>query len=205
MLTNQVKIKMLTLLVIITALQGCKEIIVPKPKGYFRIDLPSKNYVSYDMSLAKENALPFSFEYPSYGKISYDFETMPEPGWFNIDFQAYKARIYLTYRNIDGNLADLIEQTYEMNIKNHIAKADAINEQIISNQERKIFGILYDLKGNTATSTQFYITDSINHYLRGSLYFSAEPNADSLSPVISFLREDIVHMIETLKWKEKLY
>ncbi len=205
MLTNQVKIKMLTLLVIITALQGCKEIIVPKPKGYFRIDLPSKNYVSHDMSLAKENALPFSFEYPSYGKISYDFETMPEPGWFNIDFQAYKARIYLTYRNIDGNLADLIEQTYEMNIKNHIAKADAINEQIISNQERKIFGILYDLKGNTATSTQFYITDSINHYLRGSLYFSAEPNADSLSPVISFLREDIVHMIETLKWKEKLY
>jgi gliding motility-associated lipoprotein GldD len=196
---------MLTLLVIITALQGCKEIIVPKPKGYFRIDLPSKNYVSHDMSLAKENALPFSFEYPSYGKISYDFETMPEPGWFNIDFQAYKARIYLTYRNIDGNLADLIEQTYEMNIKNHIAKADAINEQIISNQERKIFGILYDLKGNTATSTQFYITDSINHYLRGSLYFSAEPNADSLSPVISFLREDIVHMIETLKWKEKLY
>jgi gliding motility-associated lipoprotein GldD len=81
-------------------------------------------------------------------------------------------------------------------------KADAINEHIIKNQADKIYGILYDLKGNTATSIQFYVTDSTNHYLRGSLYFSAEPNADSLAPLIDFFREDIVHLIETLKWKE---
>ena len=200
---NLRKIRLLAPLVIVTALLSCRELAVPKPKGYFRIDLPPRNYLSYDMPPSAENALPFFFEYPSYGKISFNFETTSEPGWFNIDFQAYNAKIYLTYKDVKGDLAELIEQTYEMNVKNHITKADAINEQIIKNQENKTYGILYDLKGNTATSVQFYVTDSIKHYLRGSLYFSAEPNADSLAPVINFFREDIVHMIETLKWKEK--
>ena len=96
-----------------------------------------------------------------------------------------------------------MEQTYEMNVKNHIIKAEAINEQVISNPQKKVYGILYDLKGNTATAVQFYVTDSINHYLRGSLYFAAEPNTDSLAPVKEFFREDIIHLIETLKWKEE--
>ncbi len=93
-----------------------------------------------------------------------------------------------------------MEQTYTMNVKNHITKADAINEQVISNRENKVYGILYDLKGNTASAVQFYVTDSIKHYLRGSLYFATEPNPDSLAPVIDFFREDIIHLIETLKW-----
>ena len=74
--------------------------------------------------------------------------------------------------------------------------------RLSDNTENRVYGILYDLKGNTATAVQFYVTDSVNHYLRGSLYFSAEPNADSLAPVISFFRDDIIHLIETLKWKE---
>jgi len=87
-----------------------------------------------------------------------------------------------------------------MNVKNHITKADAINELVINNKEQRTYGILYDLKGNTASAVQFYITDSTRHYLRGSLYFESEPNADSLAPVIEFFREDIIHLIETLKW-----
>jgi gliding motility-associated lipoprotein GldD len=89
-----------------------------------------------------------------------------------------------------------------MNVKNHITKADAINEQLINDVGNRIFGILYDLKGNTASAVQFYVTDSVKHYLRGSLYFESEPNADSLAPVIDFFREDVIHLIETLKWKE---
>ena len=88
-----------------------------------------------------------------------------------------------------------------MNVKNHITKADAINEMLISNSRENVYGILYDLKGNTATAVQFYVTDSTRHYLRGSLYFESEPNADSLAPVIDFFRDDVVHLIETLKWK----
>ncbi len=95
-----------------------------------------------------------------------------------------------------------MEQTYRMNLKNHITKADAINEQMIIDPERKVYGILYDLKGSTATAVQFFVTDSTKHFFRGSLYFFAEPNPDSLAPVNEFFREDIIHIIETLKWKD---
>jgi gliding motility-associated lipoprotein GldD len=181
---------------------SCSEIAVPKPKGYFRIDLPAKHYVLFDQKSPNTKYMPFTFEYPSYGNISFHTESGDEPGWFNIEFPANRAKIYFTYKEINNDFNGLMEQTYKMNVKNHIAKADAINEQVVNNQANKVYGILYDLKGNTASAIQFFLTDSVNNYLRGSLYFSAEPNADSLAPVIDFFREDIVHLIETLKWKK---
>jgi gliding motility-associated lipoprotein GldD len=196
------RIWVIPIILMVCSFYSCRDVSVPKPKGYFRISLPFKEYIPFNDS-AKRPGLPLSFEYPVYGKISRMVDNPAEPGWFNIEFPAFKARIYLTYRDIKGDLADLIEQTYTMNVKNHITKADAIDEQIISNQEKRVFGILYDLKGNTATSVQFYVTDSTKHYLRGSLYFDAEPNADSLAPVIEFFRDDVIHLIETLTWKEK--
>jgi gliding motility-associated lipoprotein GldD len=196
------KNSLLLLVAILLLTMSCREVAAPRPKGYFRIDLPSHDYVSFNSDSGQKNNLPLSFEYPSYGKISYQNDSYQEPGWFNIDFSSYDARIYLTYKDIKNNLDTLLEQTYKMNFQNHITKADAINEQLISDPERRVYGILYDLKGNTATSVQFFVTDSTRHFFRGSLYFFAEPNPDSLAPVTDFFREDIIHIIETLKWKD---
>jgi gliding motility-associated lipoprotein GldD len=192
---------LLLLILAIFSFLSCREISVPKPKGYFRIDLPPKKYIVFNET-GQVNNLPLKFEYPVYGNISDKVADKSEPGWFNIEFPAFKARIYLTYKDVGADLEGLIEQTYTMNVKNHITKADAINEQLINDVGNRIFGILYDLKGNTASAVQFYVTDSVKHYLRGSLYFESEPNADSLAPVIDFFRKDVVHLIETLKWKE---
>jgi gliding motility-associated lipoprotein GldD len=196
------KYSLFLLVAILLLPMSCREVAVPKPKGYFRIDLPSHDYVTFNHDPGGKNDLPLTFEYPSYGKISYQTDSEREPGWFNIDFGSYDARIYLTYKDIKNNLDTLLEQTYKMNFQNHITKADAINEELISDPERRVYGILYDLKGNTATSVQFFVTDSTRHFFRGSLYFFAEPNPDSLAPVTDFFREDILHIIETLKWKD---
>jgi gliding motility-associated lipoprotein GldD len=196
------KTNLFVLLLFLCTSYSCREVPVPKPKGYFRIDLPEKQYVQFNDQAEMMVKLPFSFEYPAYGHLSFQPEIAGEPGWFNIEFPAYKSKIYFTYKDIKNDFASLMEQTYKMNVKNHITKADAINEQPFINQENKVYGVLYDLKGNTASSVQFYVTDSVSHYLRGSLYFSAEPDADSLAPVIEFFREDIIHLIETLKWNK---
>jgi gliding motility-associated lipoprotein GldD len=197
------KNNLLLFLIFTLITNGCRDVPVPRPKGYFRIDLPVHEYILSDRSMPDSAGLPLSFEYPAYGKLSFEPYSYSEPGWFNIEFPRYKAKIYMTYININDDLEELMEQTYKMNVKNHIIKADAINEQMINNPGQRIFGILYDLKGNTATAVQFFVTDSIKHYLRGSLYFASEPNSDSLAPVIEFFREDIIHLIETLKWKNK--
>ncbi|HLN21446.1 MAG TPA: hypothetical protein VK213_10180 [Bacteroidales bacterium] len=177
---------------------GCRQNPVPKPRGYFRIDFPEKSFRQFDTA---SKYLPFSFEYPSYGHISFSDQYQNESGWFNIEFPRFGAKLYLTYKDINNDFPALMEQTYRMNIKNHITKADAIDEVPFVNEQNKVYGMLYDLKGNTATAVQFYATDSTRHYLRGSLYFSAEPDADSLAPVIEFFRSDILRIMETLKWK----
>ena len=68
-------------------------------------------------------------------------------------------------------------------------------------KEKSVYGVLYEIKGNAASSVQFYATDSTKHFLRGALYFNTVPNKDSLAPAIQFVEEDIIHLIETLSWK----
>ncbi|HNW56522.1 MAG TPA: gliding motility lipoprotein GldD [Bacteroidales bacterium] len=195
------KINFIVLFILSAALFSCRDVAVPKPKGHFRIALPEKKYIGFGDQQGYKKGMPLSFEYPEYGKLSFQNEKGEETGWLNIEFPAYKAIIYLTYKDVNNDFESLMEQTYKMNVKNHITKADAIDEKQFNNIENKVYGVLYDLKGNTASAVQFYATDSTKHYLRGSLYFAAEPNADSLAPVIDFFREDIVHLIETIKWK----
>lgn len=190
--------RIISLLIFLSASYGCREVAVPKPRGHFRIDLPERQYVLFNDQTGKNPDIPLSFEYPVYGHLSFHSENR---GWFNIEFPFYKAKIYLTYKDVKNDLDSLLDQSYDLNVKYHISKADAIKEHLFNNRANKVYGILYDLKGNTASAVEFYVTDSLKHYLRGSLYFASEPNADSLAPVIDFFREDIVHMIETLKWK----
>jgi len=167
----------------------------PRPRGYFRIDLPEKDYVEFDSA-----GCPFTFEYPVYGKISPSNERNPEPWWFNIEFPDYKAKIHISYKKIKGNFASLMEDNYTLTY-NHTIKADAIRERTFSDTTNSISGMLYDVKGNTATAVQFYVTDSTSNFMRGSLYFFAQPNADSLQPVIDFFREDIIHLMESVRWR----
>jgi gliding motility-associated lipoprotein GldD len=172
---------------------SCSESQVPKPRGHFRIDLPEKEYLSYD------SICPFDFEYPVYGII----ESVPGAAnecWFNIAFPEYRAKIHLSYQPVSGNLGLLTDDAHRLAYK-HSIKADAIEEKIWINEDFNVFGTIYDIEGNAASSAQFFVTDSLNHYLRGSLYFNASPNKDSLAPVIDFFREDIIHLVETLKWK----
>jgi gliding motility-associated lipoprotein GldD len=193
--------RILILLILLIASYGCRHVAVPKPRGHFRIDLPSRNYVQFNEKARKNLNIPITFEYPAYGHLTFKGEHGSDPGWFDIEFPSYKAKIYLTYIDVKNDLDSLLDQSYNLNVKNHVAKADAIKEKVFSNRENKVYGVLYDLKGNTASAVEFYVTDSLSHYLRGSLYFAAEPNADSLAPVIDFFREDIIHLIESLKWK----
>lgn len=187
-------IKYLIIITLIILLSGCRERAVPKPWGYFRIDMPEKSYRLYD------TACPFVFEYPVYGRISNDVGQISEPCWFNIEFPGYKAIIHVSYKRINNNLESILKESYDFTYA-HSIKADAITEQPWQNAGNKVYGILYDIKGNTASSIQFFVTDSSRNFLRGALYFTAEPDADSLAPVIEFFRKDIVHMVETFKWK----
>jgi gliding motility-associated lipoprotein GldD len=64
-----------------------------------------------------------------------------------------------------------------------------------------VSGVFFSVGGNAATAKQFFVTDSVKHFLRGALYFDASPNEDSLGVVNNFLQDDMKHLINTFRWK----
>ncbi|MGZ5286265.1 MAG: gliding motility lipoprotein GldD [Flavisolibacter sp.] len=184
---------------IIVFLLACNSEYVQKPRGYFKIDLPEKKY-----QLFEQPGYPYSFEYPVYGTVVKDslfFDQKTENDyWINVDFPVFNGRIHLSYKEVGRNDFDsLVNDAFTMSYKQHTYKASAIQPEPFSTASG-YGGVYFVLKGNAATGNQFFITDSVKHFLRGALYFNSTPNADSLKPVNDFLRKDVEHLIETLRW-----
>ena len=167
----------------------------PKPRGYFRIDLPEKQYVTLDTMQR------YRFEYPAYATITPDYHSLQEKDWVNVEFPRFKGTIHISYKPVDGNLPEYLDDAYVM-ITKHIGKATGIRDSVIINKDRDVYGLVFFLDGEgVASPLQFYLTDSTEHFLRGSLYFNVVPNNDSLQPVIDFITDDVRHLIKTLEWK----
>ena len=166
----------------------------PKPKGYFRIDLPKKEYKIID------KACPFTFEIPKYASTKKNINRPEVPCWFDIEFKSLNASIYFSYKPIENNLNKYLENSRTLAFK-HTVKAFDIEQEIISYPDKKVYGLSYSIEGNAASAYQFHLTDSVNHFIRGSLYFNNIPNQDSIQPVLDFVKEDIKHLYETFEWR----
>ncbi len=190
--------KLLVILAVLFSVTSCgdddDEVYSPKPKGYFRIDFPEKTYRMYD------SLCPYSFEIPTYSFINNDKHMGADPCWINVNFPKYNAQLHLSYKEITNNLDTILNESRDLAIK-HQVKATGLDETVIIRDSANVYGLVYDISGNTASNVQFYLTDSTKHYMRGALYFNAVPNIDSMKIVVDFLRKDIVHMIQTFKWK----
>jgi len=190
---DSLKLSVVLLLFIATML-SCRGHQSPKPRGYFRIEFPEHSYQQFDTTF------PYKFEYPKYSKIVMDTLPDAEPYWCNIAFASLNGQIHLSYKKVGDQFYELLEDSRNLAYK-HSIKADAINERFFEDSDKQVMGILYEIKGNAASPFQFFVTDSTEHFLRGSLYFNTVPNKDSLAPVIEFIKADIEHIIESIEWK----
>lgn len=174
-------------------LAACDEHYTPRPKGYFRISFPEKHYEAY------ETRCPLTTEVPVYSKIEV-LQTGNDSCWFNVYIPQHNARLHCTYLEVNRDLNAMIEDAYQFAFQ-HEMKADAIRRTSYQEDSSRVFAMVYDLEGDVASPIQFYATDSTQHFLRGSLYFEHIPNADSLNPVVNFLREDIIHLLTHIQWQ----
>lgn len=172
---------------------ACREPAVPKPHGYYRISFPEKSYQPIPAGF------PYRFEIPGYSRVVPDNSKNAEPWWINIEVPANKAEIHISYKRLNDNLAVFAEESRQM-VYDHTVKASSIDGRNFINPADRVFGTIFYINGNAASPMQFYLTDSVRHFLRGSLYIRATPNIDSLKPVIEFLKTDVVRLIETLTW-----
>ncbi|MFP5437280.1 MAG: gliding motility lipoprotein GldD [Bacteroidia bacterium] len=186
------KFFLFSLLLIATAtlFTACGEDPKPKPSAFLRLD--------YDLGTSNhfEQGCPYTFNYNSLAKIK-------EKGncGFTVEYPKMKATIYLTYNPVNNNLDKLVRDAEKLTYK-HVIKADNISSQPYMNSEAKVYGMFASVGGNAATNAQFYVTDSVNHFITGSMYFYAKPNFDSIMPAAAYIKNDMQNLVESIRWKK---
>lgn len=175
---------------------SCSRDYQPKPKGYNRILLPDTAY------RALPDSLPYQFEYSRHANLLKDTSWIREKHWVEINYPTLKATIHITYKklmNSEQLLKEFLNDAYVLTAKHQI-KANAINETIATTKDGKV-AVIAEIEGEVPSQFQFTMTDSSKNFLRGALYFNTHVANDSLRPAIDFMKKEMMHIVNTLEWK----
>lgn len=165
----------------------------------------------------EENVLPkpqamlrLEYERPSAGLVETDYFTFESNTVATVDqknnrsivleYPEMRAAVFLNYRKVDDDLNRLMRDAHKLSGE-HAAKADGIQQKIFENFENKVYGAFYEVSGDAASQAQFFVTDSLNHFVTGALYFKTKPNFDSIYPAAKYLQNDMGRIMESLRWK----
>ena len=169
---------------------SCNNDTVIKPAAKLRLDYQKAEYKGF------KSDCKYSFEKNRSAELKVSNDC-----WMNLEYPSMDATIYLTYRKVNSNNLDSLLYDAQKLTYDHTIKADRILEQPRVDSVNKVYGMFYMIDGNAATQSQFYVTDSINHFVTGALYFESKPNFDSLYPAVIYLRDDIRRIMETISWE----
>ena len=180
----------IVLFFIVFTLTSCNKETTPKPIGYLNLEYPLASYYQFNSDCK------FQMQVNSNAKVK-----LLSNCSMSIIYPKLKATIYIDYLPVQqNNLKKLLQDAQKLTFE-HVIKADEITELPFKNPNSKVYGMFYNVNGNAATNSQFYVTDSVQHFVRGSLYFYAKPNYDSIYPATSYIKNDMQFMMESFKWK----
>lgn len=192
----------------------------PKPYAYLRIDMPEHNYWLVDSLCTHPGdtlidgtdtmiaitsfckTFPFTFEADNCAQLK-EKDAPKGERWIDLMYPQWDGVIFLTYKQLHGpdDMRGQIDTSTRL-LEQHYQFTSGIEEQRYEDNEHQVYGTVYYLKGAKVASTcQFWLTDSVHHFLRGALYLNTTPNNDSLAPVIEYMQTDIEHLVETLRWR----
>lgn len=189
--------KVVVFLLLGILIASCSKDYQPKPKGYNRIPLPDTTY------RALPDSLPYQFQYSTAANLMKDTSWIREKHWVEIYYPTLKANIHITYKklmNSEQLLKEFLNDAYVLTAKHQI-KANAINETIVTTKQRKV-AVIAEIEGEVPSQFQFTMTDSTKNFLRGALYFNTKVQNDSLKPAIDFMKKEMMHIVNTLEWKQ---
>ncbi|MCQ2311453.1 MAG: gliding motility lipoprotein GldD [Paludibacteraceae bacterium] len=192
-------LKVVFLLLVFVGTCGCSKSSTPKEYGYFRIVTPEHTYdMLSQKTLSSSAMLPYTFSM-NRAAVALSADSI-HPLWINVHYPSIDATVHCSYLPIQNNLPQLLNDAQEF-VYSHSVKATAIPEQEYVDSINHVYGMYYELEGNTATPIQFYLMDSTKHFFRAAVYINTIPNQDSLTPVIDFLKVDTRHLVESFRWR----
>ncbi|WP_103865215.1 gliding motility lipoprotein GldD [Aquimarina sp. I32.4] len=171
---------------------SCGGEVLPKPKGMLRLSYPESKY--------REVLLPCSYSFEKNDLSELYPARRNQQCWYNLEYKKMRATMYISYYQVNNNLDSLLRDAQNLT-QEHVVKADGIIQTPFENKKNNVYGVFYEVSGNAASPSQFYVTDSINHFIVGSMYFKVKPNYDSILPAANYLRNDMMHLMETINWR----
>lgn len=187
--------KIIFFLLSVFLVASCKDDKLPKPKAFLALNYPSAEYSEFDPEC------PYNFEINNISQVKRAKGNVP--CWYDIEYPLLDATIFITYQKVNNNNLDSLLRDAQKLPLQHTVKADFIEGDVYVNPSHKVYGMFYEVEGNAASQAQFYVTDSVKHFMTGSLYFNQKPNYDSIMPAAAYLKKDMRNLMESLEWKEQ--
>ena len=161
------------------------EYYIPKPEALVKIELPESR-----TSIYTDEKISFKYSNSTSVKLKDNFYSLNYPQYSSSI--SFKITPLLDY--------DLELYNFENSISVHEKQGAYINANVIQDTSENIYGVLCYLEGNKiATSSQFFITDSTNFFVRGGLDFDC-----AISPEIEvqniIMKQEILKFIQSFKW-----
>lgn len=195
--TRATTLKCVGMILLVFIISSCAREYQPKPRGYNRLELPEASYV------LSPDTLPYRFAYSMHARLLKDTSWISDKHWVEIHYPDLQATIHLTYKKVNRSaklLREYLQDAYVLTAKHQI-KAYAINETIVKTPTGKT-AVIAELEGEVPSQFQFTMTDSVEHFLRGAIYFNSSIQNDSLQPAIDFVKRDAMHLINTVEWRK---
>jgi gliding motility-associated lipoprotein GldD len=165
-----------------------EEYYIPKPKAMLKMDLPDNNF-----SIFSDDKIHFN--------VSNSAIVNQSDISYSILYHDYESKIYFSVKNLDN--LDLEIYNFENSISVHEKQGAYIDANIIEDSTENIYGVLCYLEGsNIATSSQFFITDSIQYFVRGGLEFSTSINPE-IEVQNDIMKQEVFKFIQSFKWSDK--
>ncbi|WP_311195785.1 gliding motility lipoprotein GldD [Antarcticibacterium sp. 1MA-6-2] len=163
--------RFLILFFLSSVLISCKEENLPKPKAFLALNYPEAVYSEYKPDCS------YSFEINNLSRVAPARNNVS--CWLNINYPLLDATVFITYQQVNNNIDSLLMDAQKLPLQ-HTIKADFIEGDVYTNEQNKTYGMFYEVDGDAASQAQFYVTDSVKHFITGSLYFNEKPNFDSI-------------------------
>lgn len=173
----------------------------PKPRMYPKVDLPDHQFILLDKTLDCGFSFKRSVNSEVVERSRFFDQELENNCWFDLNYPTLNATVHFTYHPIHENkdYASLTNESFRMAYE-HSSIASSIQEfPVMKNGQEQ--GMVFKLKGPVASPYQFYLTDTIHHFLRGSLYFNSHPNPDSIAPLLRHLWVDMDTLIQSIHWE----
>lgn len=185
--------KKCVVIVVLLLLVSCgEEDTTPKPQAFLALNYPEAKYNFTNLNC------PYNFEKNTLAEIKASRNNIP--CWIDLEYKDLNGTIFITYQKVNNNLDSLLADAQKLPLQ-HTIKADAIEGDVYTNDIQDVYGMFYEVRGDAASQAQFYLTDSVEHFVTASAYFRTKPNYDSIIPAADYLKKDMKHMIETFRWE----